>query len=191
MQQACKAPLGSGRSPFPCFVVPPTWKGKQSPQLALAPIAISIRKGGASCNPIQALLSRTRHKNRLRSGTNEEKSEHSPQPVAEHRGQTQTPPTHAGRVAKLGSGEREVGTQPLRGVANCVTLLNRLASETRHPFSAIPHLPSRHCRRLQPDGSDSGGGSSSRNGGSGGLRGGLCSSPKPCGRSKCLLPLSV
>lgn len=97
MQQACKAPLGSGRSPFPCFVVPPTWKGKQSPQLALAPIAISIRKGGASCNPIQALLSRTRHKNRLRSGTNEEKSEHSPQPVAEHRGQTQTPPTHAGR----------------------------------------------------------------------------------------------
>lgn len=88
-------------------------------------------------------------------------------------------------MARLGPGEREVGTQPRRGAANCVTLLNRLSLETRHTSSANSHLPSRHCRRLQPDGSGSGGGSSSsRNGGSGGLRGGLCSSPKPCGRSQ-------
>lgn len=87
-------------------------------------------------------------------------------------------------MARLGVGEREVGTQPLRGVASCVTVLSRLALETRHPSAASPHLPPRHCRRLQPDGSDSGGGGSSRNGGSGGLRGGLCSSPKPCGRSQ-------
>lgn len=77
LQQACKVSLGSGRwlshHPFLRFVVPRTWKGKRSPQLVFAPIAISTRKGGASGDPIQALLNRTRHKNRLRRGANEEK----------------------------------------------------------------------------------------------------------------------
>lgn len=101
MQQASELSLGSGRwfsyHPLFSFVVPPTWNGKWSPQLASAPIAVSILKGGAVGDPIQAWLSRTRHKNRLRSWTNEAEGQHSPQPVAEHQDETRTPPTHAGR----------------------------------------------------------------------------------------------
>lgn len=81
----------------------------------------------------------------------------------------------------------------LWSVSKCVTPLNRLV--LRHPpslRSRSSHLPSRHCRRLRPDGSDSGsGGSSERNGSSGGLRGGLCSSPNPADDPKCLLLHSV
>lgn len=66
----------------------------------------------------------------------------------------------------------------------------------RNPPSLLArssYLPSRHCRRLRPDGSDSGTGSSSssRNVGSGGLRGGLCSGPNPADDPKCLLLPSV
>lgn len=84
--------------PPPMFCCAPHREGKVgSPKRVFAPIAICIRKDGASGDPIRAWLNRTRHKNRLRRWANEGKVEHPPQPVAEHRGQTQTPPTHAGR----------------------------------------------------------------------------------------------
>lgn len=84
--------------PIPLFCCAPHLEGKVgSPKLVFAPIAISLRKDGASGDPIRALLNRTRLKNRLRRWANEGKSEHAPQPVEEHRGQTQTPPTHARR----------------------------------------------------------------------------------------------
>lgn len=92
---AMGAGLATTRLPVLLF---PHLEGKVgSPKLVFAPVAISIRKDGASGDPIRALLNRTRHKNRLRRWANEGKGEQPPQPVAEHRGQTQTPPTHAGR----------------------------------------------------------------------------------------------
>lgn len=85
-------------APIPLFCCAPHLEGKVgSPKLVFAPIATSIRKNRASGDPIRALLNRTRHKNRLRRWANEGKSEHPPQPVAQHRGPTQTPPTQAGR----------------------------------------------------------------------------------------------
>lgn len=94
-------PLGAGAglaTTRPPVLLFPHLEGKVgSPKLVFAPVAISIRKDGASGDPIRALLNRTRHKNRLRRWANEGKGEHPPQPVAEHPGQTQTPPTHAGR----------------------------------------------------------------------------------------------
>lgn len=54
---------------------------------------------------------------------------------------------------RLGSGDREVGTQPVQGVAHWVTLLNRLPLKTRHPlcqfspsFAALPAAAARRYR---------------------------------------------